>query len=174
MALKVLKIAQAFRRVQFENFQIHENLLIMNCTRRSPDFLFIVYSTKFRSANQNAVTVSFVYISSDPFVFTLETFETLRSSVGNLRKTSVEPRTPSEFFGSTSEIFGRLRVNFGNVRKSAEVFGCFMVAFRSLLISENFVSTSERKVIGTPGEYNLGLIVLLSSNQNPVILLSVL
>ena len=44
-----------------------------------------------------------------------------------------------------------------------------MVAFRSLLISENFVSTSERKVIGTPGEYNLGLIVLLSSNQNPVI-----
>ena len=49
-----------------------------------------------------------------------------------------------------------------------------MVAFRSLLISENFVSTSERKVIGTPREYNLGLIVLLSSNQNPVILLSVL
>ena len=35
------------------------------------------------------------------------------------------------------------------------------------------MSTSERKVIGTPGEYNLGLIVLLSSNQNPVILLSV-
>ena len=62
----------------------------------------------------------------------------------------------------------------GQLRKSSEVFGCFMVAFRSLLISENFVSTSERKVIGTPGEYNLGLIVLLSSNQNPVILLSVL
>ena len=126
------------------------SLLITNRTRRSCDFLVIVYSAKLRSTNQNAVTVSFVYISSDPFVFTSETFETLRSNVGNLGKTSVEPRTPSKFFGSTSEIFG-----------------CFMVAFGSL-------STSERKVIGTPGEYNLGLIVLLSSNQNPVILLSVL
>ena len=49
-----------------------------------------------------------------------------------------------------------------------------MVAFRSLLISENFVSRSQRKVIDNPGEYNLGLIVLLSSNQNPVTLLSIL
>ncbi len=30
------------------------------------------------------------------------------------------------------------------------------------------------KLIGTPTEYNLGLIVLLSTNQNWVILLSVL
>ena len=36
------------------------------------------------------------------------------------------------------------------------------------------MSTPERKVIETPGEYNSGLIVLRSSNQNPVILLSVL
>ena len=33
MILTVLKIAQAFRRVQFENCQNHEYLLIMNCTR---------------------------------------------------------------------------------------------------------------------------------------------
>ena len=46
--LKVLKIAQAFRRVQFENFQNHECLLFTNCTRRSCDFLFIVHSTKLR------------------------------------------------------------------------------------------------------------------------------
>ena len=46
MILKVLKIARAFRRVQFENFQNHEYLLFTNCTRRSCDFLFIVHSTK--------------------------------------------------------------------------------------------------------------------------------
>ena len=33
MILKVLKIARAFRRVQFENFQNHEYLLVTNCTR---------------------------------------------------------------------------------------------------------------------------------------------
>ena len=48
MILKVLKIARAFRRVQFENFQNHEYLLFTNCTRRSCDFLFIVHSTKLR------------------------------------------------------------------------------------------------------------------------------
>ena len=138
--------------MQFESFQNHEYLLITDRTRRSCDFLVIVYSAKLRSTNQNAVTVSFVYISSDPFVFTSETFELL------------DP---------TSEILERLRLNLGHLlnssgqlRKSSGVFGCFMVAFGSL-------STSKRKVIGTPGEYNLGLIVLLSSNQNPVILLSV-
>ena len=44
MILKVLKIARAFRRVQFENFQNHEYLLFTNCTRRSSDFVFIVHS----------------------------------------------------------------------------------------------------------------------------------
>ena len=83
---------------------------------RSCDFLFIVYSTKSRSTNQNTVTVSFI---SPLFVFTSETSETLRSNVGNLRKTSVEPRTPSKFFGSISEIFGRLRVNFVNLQKTS-------------------------------------------------------
>ena len=43
MILKVLKIAGAFRRVQFENFQNHEYLLFTNCTRRSCDFF--IYST---------------------------------------------------------------------------------------------------------------------------------
>ena len=43
MILKVLKIAPAFRRVQFENFQNHEYLLLTNCTRRSCDFF--IYST---------------------------------------------------------------------------------------------------------------------------------
>ena len=47
MILKVFKIARAFRRVQFENFQNHE-YLFTNCTRRSCDFLFIVHSTKLR------------------------------------------------------------------------------------------------------------------------------
>ena len=32
MILKFLKIARAFRRVQFENFQNHEYLLFTNCT----------------------------------------------------------------------------------------------------------------------------------------------
>ena len=76
----------------------------------------IVYSTKLRSTNQNAVTVSFVYINTDPFVSTSETTETLRSNVGDLRKTSVEPRKASKLFGPTSEIFGRLRINLGNLR----------------------------------------------------------
>ena len=140
-------VSLAFRRLHFANFQNHE--LYEKVVRF---FLFIVYSTKLPSTNQNAVTVSFVYISSDPFMFTSETFETLRPNAGNLRKTLVEPRTPSKFFGSSSEIFGRLRVNFGKLRKSSgllressEVFGCFLAAFRSLLISENFLSTSESK-----------------------------
>ena len=46
MILKVLKIARAFRRVQFVNFQNHEYLLFTNCTRRSCDFSFIEHSTK--------------------------------------------------------------------------------------------------------------------------------
>ena len=45
MILKVLKIAQAFRRVQSENCQNHE-YLFTTCTRRSCDSLFIVHSTK--------------------------------------------------------------------------------------------------------------------------------
>ena len=49
--LKVLKIARAFRRVQFENFQNHEYLLITNCAR-SCDFLFIVHSTKLRTVRE--------------------------------------------------------------------------------------------------------------------------
>ena len=43
MILKVLKIARAFRRVQFENFQNHGYVLFANCTRRSCDFF--IYST---------------------------------------------------------------------------------------------------------------------------------
>ena len=55
MILKVLKIARAFRRVQFENFQNHEYLLFTNCTRRSCDFLFIVHSTKLRRFHGNLI-----------------------------------------------------------------------------------------------------------------------
>ena len=40
--LKVLKIARAFRRVQFEKFQNHEYLLFTHCMRRSCDLLFIM------------------------------------------------------------------------------------------------------------------------------------
>ena len=53
MILKVLKIARAFRRVQFENFLNHEYLLFMNSTRRLSDFLFIVHSTKLRRFHWN-------------------------------------------------------------------------------------------------------------------------
>ena len=56
MILKVLKIARAFRRVQFENFQNHEYLLFTNCTRTSCDFLFIVHSTKLRRFHGNLRT----------------------------------------------------------------------------------------------------------------------
>ena len=55
MILKVLKIARAFRPVQFENFQNHKYLLFMNCTRRSCDFLFIVHSTKLRHFHGNLI-----------------------------------------------------------------------------------------------------------------------
>ena len=92
-----------------------EYLLITNCTRRSCDFLFIIYSTKSRSTNQNKVTVSFI---SPLFVFTSETSETLWSNIGHLRKTSVEPRTLPKFFGS----FGNLRNTSNHLRKSSEVF----------------------------------------------------
>ena len=91
---------------------------------------------------------------------------------GNLQKTPGQLRKSSEDSGSWLEIVGTLRVGFGNLPmfcgrlpKSLEDF---------VLISENFLSTLERKVIGAPGEHNLGLIGLFSSNQNPVILLSVL
>ena len=53
MILKVLKIARAFRRVQFENFQNHE-YLFMNCMR-SCDFLFIVHSTKLPRFHGNLI-----------------------------------------------------------------------------------------------------------------------
>ena len=53
MILKVFKIARAFGRVQFENFQNHEYLLFTNCTRRSCDFLFIVHSTKLHRFHGN-------------------------------------------------------------------------------------------------------------------------
>ena len=55
MIFKVLKIARAFRRVQFENFQNHEYLLFMNCTRRSCDFLFKVHLTKLRRFHGNLI-----------------------------------------------------------------------------------------------------------------------
>ena len=62
MILKVLKIARAFRRVQFENFQNHEYLVVVtNCTRRSCDFLFIVHSTKLRRFHGNLIGTPYSY-----------------------------------------------------------------------------------------------------------------
>ena len=55
MILKVLKIAQAFRGVQFENFQNQEYILFTNCTRRSCDFLLIVHSTKLSRFHGNLI-----------------------------------------------------------------------------------------------------------------------
>ena len=55
MISKVLKIARAFRRVQFENFQNHEYLLFTNCTRRPCDFLVIAHSTKLRHFHGNVI-----------------------------------------------------------------------------------------------------------------------
>ena len=49
------RLQQAFRWVQFENFQNHEYLLFTNCTRRSCDFLFIVHSTKLRRFHGNLI-----------------------------------------------------------------------------------------------------------------------
>ena len=85
-------------------------------------------------------------------MLTSETFETIRSNVGNIWKTSVEPRTQSKFFLSTSEIFRILRVNFGNIRKysvrlrkssdyfgstseSSDIFGINSGIFRILLVN---------------------------------------
>ena len=63
MILKVLKIARAFRRVQFENFQNHEYLLFTNCTRRSCDFFIYITFNKIRSfpwkLNRNSYRVQF-------------------------------------------------------------------------------------------------------------------
>ena len=53
--MKVLKIAPALRRVQFENFQNHSYLLFTNCTRRSCDFLFILHSTKLHHLLGNLI-----------------------------------------------------------------------------------------------------------------------
>ena len=116
----------------------HEYLLITNCTIRSCDFLFIVYSTISWSTNQNMVTVSFI---SPLFVFTSETSETLPSNLGNLRKTLVEPQTP-KFFGLISEIFGILWTTSGNLQKSSgqpckssEDFGRLRINFGNLRMS---------------------------------------
>ena len=54
MILKVLKIARAFRRLQFENSQNHEYLLFMNCMRLC-DFLFMVHSTKLCRFHGNLI-----------------------------------------------------------------------------------------------------------------------
>ena len=59
--LKVLKIARAFRRVQFENFQNHKYLLFTNCRRRSCDFLFIVHSTKLHRFHGNLISTPMEY-----------------------------------------------------------------------------------------------------------------
>lgn len=71
-------------------------------------------------------------------MFTSETFETLRSSVGNLQKTSVEPRTPSKFFGSTLENFGRLQANFGSPSEIVGDVRKFLDAYGRLSKSINF------------------------------------
>ena len=60
---------------------------------------------------------------------------------------------------------------FLNSRSTWEIFENFRSTSEIFAI---FGSTSEREVIGTPGEYNLGFIVVLLSNQNQVGLLSVL
>ena len=91
---------------------------------------------------------------------------------GNLQKTPGQLRKSSEDSGSWLEIVGTLRVGFGNLPMFCGRLPRSLEDF--VLISENVLSTLERKVIGTPGEYNLGLIGLFSSNRNPVILLSVL
>ena len=92
---------------------------------------------------------------------------------GNLQKTPGQLRKSSEDSGSWLEIVGTLRVGFGNLPmfcgrlpKSLEDF---------VLISENFLSTLERKVIYRYSwRVQFGFNWTLSSNQNPVILLSVL
>ena len=61
MILKVLKIARAIRRVQFENFQNHKYLLFTNCARRSCDFSFIVHSTKLRRFHGNLIGTPMEY-----------------------------------------------------------------------------------------------------------------
>ena len=114
-----------------------------------------------------------------------------RCSFGNLRKSSVQLRKSSEDFGPPLEIFGSLRVNSVNLRKT-EIFRSVRVNFVNLRktsdqlrkFSDVLWSTSDvfgrlRVYFGklrvfASGEYNLGLIVLLSSIQNPVILLSAL
>ena len=55
MIFKVLKIARAFRRVQFENFQNHDYLLFTNCTKGRVIFLCIVHSTKLRRFHGNLI-----------------------------------------------------------------------------------------------------------------------
>ena len=70
------------------------------------------------------------------------------------------------------ESFGSLRVNFVNLRKSCGQFrmsGKLRVYFGKLRVWRVQFGINWHFV-----EYNLGLNVLFSSNQNPVILLSVL
>ena len=123
------------------HFQNHEYLLITNCTRRSCDFLFIVYSTKLRSTNQSERGNSelFIYLLLSVRVYfrkplklfgpTSEIFETLRLNLGHLLNSSGQLRKSSEVFRSPSEIYGKVR------------------KFSDALWSPSVV---------TPGEYNLG------------------
>ena len=96
---------------------------------------------------------------------TSEIFERLRLTSENFGGLRIN-------IGSTSLFFERPRVNFGKTSDVLDYTWDILEDFK--LISESFVSTSEKSSNGTPGEYNLGLIVVLLSNQNPVILLSVL
>ena len=153
----------------------HKYLLIKNCTRRPCDFLSIVYSTKLWSTNQN----SKIYSSS---VFPSESFETCRANVRNLRKTSVEPGKTSKFFessleifGTTSEVFGPTWEIFGRLLETSEIFGSTSDVFGRLRLTleslGNLRVNFGKKSNWYSWEYNLGLILLLSSNQNPVKLL---
>ena len=138
--LKVLKIARAFRGVQFwELSKHHEYLLITNCTRRLCDILFIVYSTKSWSTSQNKVTVSFYllcsYLLQKPlklFGTMSEIFNRLQLNFGHLLNSLGRFRKSSEDFVPPSEIFESLRINFANLWETSEIFRSLWVNFVNL------------------------------------------
>ena len=172
-------ISFKLRRTWFENYLWHSvvicignrttsstictSLVTVNHKLYEKVARFCIYSilNKITSINQNGK----FYGSS---VSTSETFETLRTNVVNLWKTLVEPWTPSKFFGSTSETFKSLRVNFGNLRKSSGQLRMYSEDFGRL--RKKFLVNFGKKSNWYSWEYNLGFIVLLTSNQNPVIL----
>ena len=112
-------------------------------TRRSCDLLFIAYQESIYQQNYKQ------HIFRNKSRIKLQPSETIQNSF----------RSSLSVFGILQVNFGHVRVNFGDIRKSP---GAFSYRRKKKLRKK---TSGETKVIDTPAEYNLEVIVLLFSNQ---------